>query len=379
MPGVIFVNGERITYYKKTIYTPVSWTANTSYALGTAISNSDTNYIVTGNVTANAWSYVNSANVQILPGLNVLGQLRRGTLGTPIYVVQPAGTLAVDGSLTQVIPNTAVGTVNISTEQTLTVTNTPAYYLRLNSNLQLNVGDTITQVSSGANARVIGADLNTDLVLINYNNTNQFDFANITIAMSGNITANVGEYLTQDSSGANLLVVDSTTGANVLAQYTSTVLLDLIGNVAISSEDAEVRPVSVGVSSNLSANLAINGTFTSNAQLFVTTIYPLVSTLTGYRAEDSEFDINGVSGIDSQGNVTVDGTVLNSSNVWVRGNVAANVSAGIFEIDTISEQVNFLKEETANDILRTIIPDILTTEDTLNTLITEDGTQILEE
>jgi hypothetical protein len=63
----------------------------------------------------------------------------------------------------------------------------------------------------------------------------------------------------------------------------------------------------------------------------------------------------------------------------VLGNVAANVSAGIFEIDTISEQVNFLKEETANDILRTIIPDILTTEDTLNTLITEDGTQILEE
>jgi hypothetical protein len=87
-----------------------------------------------------------------------------------------------------------------------------------------------------------------------------------------------------------------------------------------------------------------------------------------------------VSGIDENGNVIVAAnTVLNSSNVWVTGNVVANVSAGIFEIDTDSIQVNFLKEETANDILRTIIPDIMTTEDTLNILITEDGKQILEE
>lgn len=332
IPGVIFVNGERIVYYTVNLLT------------------------------------------------NTLGQLRRGTLGTPIYTVQPAGSLAVDGSLSQVIPNTAIGITNISTEQTLTVTATPSYYLRLNSTLQINVGDIITQSSSGANAIVIGADLNTDLALINYNNLNQFDFANITIAMSGNVVANVGEYLTQETSGANLLVVDSTTGANVLAQYTSTVLLDVVGNVAVDGEAIGIRPITVGLSSNLSANLAINGEFTSNTQRFVTVIYPLVSTLTGYRAGDTQFDINGVSGINAQGNVIVNaGTILNSSNVWVRGNVTANVSAGIFEIDTASEQVNFLKEETANDILRAIIPDILTTEDTLNTLITEDGNQILEE
>ena len=332
VPGVIFVNGERIVYY----------------------------------------------TVDLLN--NTLGQLRRGTLGTPIYNVQPAGSLAVDGSVGQIIPNTAIVTANISTQQTLTVTGTPAYQLRLNTNLQANVGDVITQLTSGANATVIGTDLSTDLLLINYNNSTQFDFANVAILMSGNITANAGSYLTQTSSGANLLVVDSTTGANILAQYTTSTVLDIIGNVEIDGETANVRPVTVGVSPNISANLLINGTATSNIQLFSAPVYPLVSTLTGYRANDTQIDINGVSGIDENGNVIVAAnTVLNSSNVWVVGNVVANVSAGIFEIDTASIQVNFLKEETANDILRTIIPDIMTTEDTLNILITEDGKQILEE
>lgn len=332
MPGVVFVNSERIVYY----------------------------------------------TIDLLN--NTLGQLRRGTLGTSVYVVHPAGSLAVDGSAAQLIPNAVIATANISTEQELTVTNTPAYELRLNSNVQVNVGDVITQTTSSANATVIGIDLDTSVALINYNNANQFDFANITIVMSGNITANVGEYLTQSTSGANLLVVDATTGANVLAQYTTITVLDTVGNVAVNGIAANVRPTTVGISPNTSANLAINGIFTSNIQAYTNVIYPLVSTLTGYRAGDDEFDINGISGINDSGNVTVaEGTVLYSSNVWVAANVSANVSAGIFEIDTLSAQVNFLKQETANDILREIIPDILTTEDTLNILITEDGKQILEE
>jgi len=39
----------------------------------------------------------------------------------------------------------------------------------------------------------------------------------------------------------------------------------------------------------------------------------------------------------------------------------------------------FLKQATATNTVVAIIPDVLTTEDTLNTLITEDGKQILEE
>lgn len=112
-PGVVFINGERITYYKKTIYTPAAWSANTSYAQGSAISFGGTNYIVTGNVNANSWAYVNSANVNVLPGLNVLGQLMRGTQGTASPTTHPYWSDVVDASQDQRIPGTSYGNLQV--------------------------------------------------------------------------------------------------------------------------------------------------------------------------------------------------------------------------------------------------------------------------
>ena len=109
VPGVVFINGERITYYTKTIYTPVTWSANTSYATSSAISHAGNNYIVTGNVNANSWSYVNSANIVYLPGTNVLGQLMRGTHGTGANVLYTIGANVVDASASQELPNTVYG------------------------------------------------------------------------------------------------------------------------------------------------------------------------------------------------------------------------------------------------------------------------------
>ena len=103
-PGVVFINGERITYYTKTIYTPVVWSANTTYASGSAINYAGNNYVVTGNVNANAWTYVNSANIAYLPGTNVLGQLMRGTQGTGAAVSYAAGTRVTDASISQTVP-----------------------------------------------------------------------------------------------------------------------------------------------------------------------------------------------------------------------------------------------------------------------------------
>lgn len=112
-PGVVFINGERITYYKKTIYTPVAWAANTGYAQGTAISNNGINYIVTGNVNANSWNYVNSANVSVLLGTNVLSQIRRGTQGTGAPISQPYNADVVDASQQQRIPGTSYGNLQL--------------------------------------------------------------------------------------------------------------------------------------------------------------------------------------------------------------------------------------------------------------------------
>ena len=116
IPGVIFINGERITYYKKTVYTPVAWTSNTSYSVGTAISESGNNYIVTGNVFANSWSYVESANIVYLPGTQVLSQIRRGTQGTGANVLYVANTSVVDASTNQQLPGTTYGNLILNTD-----------------------------------------------------------------------------------------------------------------------------------------------------------------------------------------------------------------------------------------------------------------------
>ena len=131
-PGVVFINGERVTYWKKTIYTPTTWLANVDYSLGTAISNDSINYIVTGNVVANSWSYVDSANVSVLLGTNVLSQLRRGTQGTGAMAIQPANSDVIDGSTSQLLPGLAYGN------------------MAANINSWYNAGDGITSATDGS-------------------------------------------------------------------------------------------------------------------------------------------------------------------------------------------------------------------------------------
>lgn len=103
-PGVVFINGERITYYQKVVYSPDPWTPNTRFVEGAAISEGGVNYIVVGNVTANAWSYVNTANVVVLPGTEILTQIRRGTQGTSTPAVHVLGANVVNGSDTELLP-----------------------------------------------------------------------------------------------------------------------------------------------------------------------------------------------------------------------------------------------------------------------------------
>jgi hypothetical protein len=109
-PGAIFINGERITFYTKTVYTPALWTANTIYALGSAITYDGVDFLTTGNVYASTFSY---ANVSVLPGRHVLGQLRRGTQGTGAYFTHSAGENVIDAGQNQIIPNTILGNTTV--------------------------------------------------------------------------------------------------------------------------------------------------------------------------------------------------------------------------------------------------------------------------
>jgi hypothetical protein len=105
----VFINGERITYYRNYASETVSWIANLAYETNTILSYNGNVYISIDNLTAE-FDLGNVAqhtgNVQQLPSANILGQIRRGTQGTPMMVVHSAGTSVVDGSIEQAVPNT---------------------------------------------------------------------------------------------------------------------------------------------------------------------------------------------------------------------------------------------------------------------------------
>ena len=314
IPGIIFVNGERITYYTRDL--------------------------------------VN----------NVLGQIRRGTEGTCISVTHKQYDIVVDASLDQVVPGVKSGTTNRLTDTTYKVTDTPAYYVKLSSNISVNVGDTITQTTSGATVTVIGIDNpDTGYVLINYFYPNQFQFTNYIVQLSGPINTVPGDIITQPSSGANLTVIyEVDNNANVTFRYNTVTGLDIgVGNVSLNGVDTGIYPQLVVLNSNGYSNLAINGSYTHS-------VYPVAVKLTG--------------STDSAGNITIAAnTTLATTETWY--NLGANVATdGTGFNGSTSVPVTYLKQQVAmynvglktEDWQELVLPAV-------NILITEDNVVIIEE
>ena len=313
-PGVIFIGAERITY----------WTANTVS--------------------------------------NTLGRIRRGTQGTAAANTYNIGTSVIDSSTQQIVPGSAHGNILLTASNTFTVTGTISYNLRVSSNISANVGDMLSQVTSGANATVIGADLITSSLLVVYNSAVDFNHSNVTVGLSGNLQANIGNYITQASSGANLIIVlTNAGGTNALARYnTVTQLIVGSGNLALNGSNLAVYPTSAGTNPVVTSNLIINGNYSN--------VYPYA------REQAGSADIVSIGG-----NVTV-----GSGNVLIRANVWYNLGSGIATDGTgftgaITNAVLFLKDAVANNLVVAGTPDELSTEDTINTMTTEDGQKIIEE
>jgi hypothetical protein len=170
-PGVIYVNGEKITYYT-----------------------------------------IDRVN-------NVLGQLRRGVDGTGAPVVHPVGTAVVESSVNQLIPTSTTRGANVHLGSWLNLkvaanifvlddnlsndivdniaNNITSYpqdlleYLTLSTNATVTVGNTITQLSTGASGVVAANSTGTTVTLW---------AANVSGVFSANISANTYVY----RNGANL-------------------------------------------------------------------------------------------------------------------------------------------------------------------------------
>jgi hypothetical protein len=168
LPGVVFINGEKITYYRNFAReTAIPWTSDLIVPVGSLITYGNlknielttgnvasNTYITTGNVFATQFSSI-SANVTLI-NVNSLGQIRRAVDGTGPRQIQPAGSLVVDSSLQQSVPGSSVTTKSITTPVTYKVTDVVTNTLHLVGTVSANVGDIITQVS---NANVVFASM----------------------------------------------------------------------------------------------------------------------------------------------------------------------------------------------------------------------------
>jgi hypothetical protein len=206
VPGVIFVNGEKITFYRNYFTeTPTAWAANTALPVGTLITygspanivlttgNVESNwYLTTGNVYGADFADVTS-NVRLI-NPNSVGQIRRAVDGTSPFAIHTDGTLVVDSSIGQRVPTSANGNVIVASTTNYLATANVSYALQLTGNITANIGEYIVQKYANA---VVAANLR---VLSNVTAANVVPVIKIT----GNITKLAGNTITVNGTSTTL-------------------------------------------------------------------------------------------------------------------------------------------------------------------------------
>lgn len=102
-PGVVFINNERIVYWRNYAKELAPWVSNVAYPTGSVLSYSGNNYILTANISGTVFDYANVATQ--LDDVNVLAQIRRGTKGTAIESLHLTNTPVVDAGTDQPVPS----------------------------------------------------------------------------------------------------------------------------------------------------------------------------------------------------------------------------------------------------------------------------------
>lgn len=226
-PGVVFIGGEKISYWENVVTDPVTGLA-----------------------------------------VNQLRNIRRGVGGTAIGAMSgsadnifPVGTAVYDSGANQSVPNVYINSTTLApitdlildpTEQhgpnnyTFTVTESPTYVLSLTGNISANVGDTITQRWGNANVTVRGNTVSQRSVAVAFN--------------SGTFNSNNLGYLYVNGAATSVYVDSVNVLGQVQANGNVTVWATSSGNVAIR------RDVSSWLDLNTEGGLQFNN---SEAAVFI--------------------------------------------------------------------------------------------------------------
>jgi len=304
IPGVVFVNGEKISYYRNyaqetitawaanatiptdtltsfngnvyltlgNVYAPnTPWTANTTFAANSYVYFSGNSYRITGNVNAPYFANISantaliynnensgfatiSSNVALIANTaNVLGQIRRATDGTA-----PNGLNTTPWTTNIVLPTGTYITYNSNTY--VTTGNVYGFNIPWRSNIVLAAntyffyGSNVYQVSSNVGANVYGVS-----------------FANISANANVKYTGRIDSGYASIESNVRLLY----TGTNNIRHLANTRVVDAseqqtIPDIVVSNTNI-VATTAVNTTSNVSLRLRLNGNITANIGDYILT------------------------------------------------------------------------------------------------------------
>lgn len=311
IPGVVFINGEKIHYYKHyntaDLAASIPWTANTIFSTGTLVD------VDTGRLYSNLESNVqgvffdvrsyntgysvsltsSSANIFVGNAFTVYGNLVGGTYGVnDVNVIVTTDTLNIF--------YTASGTPTAASSNTYLVignvySNANSY---INSaNLEIVYPNTLTQIRRGvdgtgtafysANTKMVDSSIQQIVPDSGFLSTNVYSRGNLTVTsnvsyklrLSSNVSVNSGDFITQFvGNTGNVRVLDTVTNSNVVAVDLVTGNLLLASNIgtrvnianvnAFSTTTANITAIEVlgmvYANGNIATNIISGNLYTSN-------------------------------------------------------------------------------------------------------------------
>jgi hypothetical protein len=224
---------------------------------------------------------------------NTLRNIRRGVGGTPIQP-HPISTIVYDVSSRQAIPDINPRTAIISSNSSFSsntdinywranaassIFNTvdrPTYKLTVSGNITANVGDIITQAYSTANAVVRGNVVNSRTVAVMFNSGEFITAnANCVISVAGTTTtrsANSVSILGEVRADGNVVI--SSTGANIYIRQDSLAWIDYdFRDQGLQFQDAGSLPARAFLGEGAtSATLDLTNYFSTEDEVSVNTI-----------------------------------------------------------------------------------------------------------
>jgi hypothetical protein len=220
-PGVVFINGEKIVYWRNyALENKIAWTANLVIATNSLVTHGGNLYLTTGNVYAPYFANIISNVTEV--SANTIAQIRRAVDGTSPQLIHLAGSRVVDSSQQQLIPGSANSNVVLAHTTTYNVADRPSLGVALNGNISGNIGDVITQTQTvdtwTANTNIAIGKLtyysgNSYTVTGNvYGATFSSISSNVTLAFAGQTTDISRMFLLETVTNSSLIPVMLTGG-----------------------------------------------------------------------------------------------------------------------------------------------------------------------